>query len=106
MLLLVLVPFFIKIQNMIPFNKSFEDPFRELFINKYNHFSYPEGCKPNISDPSTYETYTHINEAEFNLQIENMIIYSLEPIINETIIFDNENKTEWEKMLKFGIGEF
>ena len=106
MRLFILVPLLIKIQNMIPFNKSFEDHFRELFINKYNHFSYPDGCKPNISDPSTYESYTYNNETEYNLQIENMIIYSLEPIINETIIFDNENKTEWEKMLKFSIGEF
>ena len=78
--------------------------FRSL-IRQHTPFVFPEGCRPNISDPSTFETNYSITETE----IENILNLSLsnDSKWEETILFDddNENITNWEYMTRFGINE-
>lgn len=51
----------------------------------YAPFVFPEGCRPNISDPSTFETNYSVIDAE----IENMLNYTL------------ENQCKWEEVIVF-----
>jgi len=75
------------------------------YIHQYTPFVFPEGCRPNISDPSTFETNYSVIESE----IENMLNFTLnnESKWEEVIIFDKDKKniTNWEYMLRFGISE-
>jgi hypothetical protein len=76
-----------------------------ILNNVYKPFEFPEGCRPNVSDPSTFETNYTISEIE----IENILNLSLsnDSKWEEFILFDddNENITNWEYMTRFGINE-
>lgn len=76
--------------------------FRTL-IRQHNPFVFPEGCRPNISDPSTFETNFSV------IEIEKILNFSLtnDSKWEKTILFDddNENITNWEYMTRFGINE-
>jgi hypothetical protein len=74
-------------------------------IHDYTPFVFPEGCRPNVSDPSTFET---------NYTLSDIVI---ETVLNDTLandtrweelIYFNERKkmtTPWEDMIRFGLGE-
>ena len=68
---------------------------RKMVIEQYsvhtNQFSFPEGCLPNIKDPTTFESMEGVNENELELIVENMVIYTL----NES------NPMKWEEYIRF-----
>jgi hypothetical protein len=75
-------------------------------IYQYKPFVFPEGCRPSISDPSTFETNYTVSDTD----IEAALNYSLanDTIWEEEVIFDNLKKmktTHWEDMMRFGLGE-
>ena len=67
-------------------------------------FTFPNGNRPNISDPTTYENFTDINETEYFIMMDELILYSLMNTSNDEISysFTNPNVTQWEVMMKFG----
>jgi hypothetical protein len=76
------------------------------FLYEYKPFVFPEGCRPNISDPSTFETNYTVSDTD----IEAALNYALanDSIWEEEVIFDNLKKmktTHWEDMMRFGLGE-
>ena len=78
-------------------------PFLHRFSRMFYHyepFVFPEGCRPNIRDPSTFETNYTVSDTD----IEAALNYALvnESKWEEEVIF---NKTEWEDMMRFGMGE-
>jgi len=61
-------------------------PFLHLLTYQlYTPFVFPEGCRPNVSDPSTFETNYSVIDAE----IENMLNYTL------------ENQYKWEEVIEY-----
>jgi hypothetical protein len=75
--------------------------FRTL-IYQYKPFVFPDGCRPNIHDPSTFET----NYTVSDIEIESVLNYTLanDTKWEEEIEF-NKTKPTWENMMKFGTGE-
>jgi hypothetical protein len=78
-------------------------PFLHRFSRMFYHyepFVFPEGFLPNISDPSTFEKDYTISDTD----IEAALNYALanDSYWEETIPL---NKTEWEDMMRFGLGE-
>lgn len=68
---------------------------RKMVIEQYsvhpNQFSFPEGCRPNIKDATTFESMEGVNETELSLLVENMVIYTL-----------NESEPmKWEEYIRF-----
>jgi hypothetical protein len=67
-------------------------------------FFFPEGCLPNISDATTYETMG--NETELFASMDNMMLYTLanNSQWEETVLFEDlfANETHWEQMMRFG----
>jgi|LauGreDrversion4_2_1035121.scaffolds.fasta_scaffold02464_13 hypothetical protein len=81
-------------------------PFLHRFSRMFYHyepFVFPEGCLPNISDPSTFETDYTVSEIE----IENALNFTLanDTHWEYTIPIDKPKQTEWEDMMRFGMGE-
>jgi hypothetical protein len=61
---------------------------------KYIPFMFPEGFFPNISDPTTYESFEGLNKTLLNQSINNCLLQSLENISSEEIIdFTRNNIT-------------
>lgn len=87
---------------IVPFLHRFR---RMMPLPVYTPFVFPEGCMPNISDPSTYETDI-LNISQFDFIVEDMVIYTNETKWEEIISWDDacplKNMTKWEEMLKFG----
>lgn len=54
----------------------------------YKPFTFPEGCRPNVSDPTTFET----NYSVIDTEIENMLNFTLanDSIWEEVIVFDKD----------------
>jgi hypothetical protein len=53
---------------------------------KYIPFLFPEGIFPNVSDPTTYESFEGLNETLLNQSINNCLLQSLENTSYEEII--------------------
>jgi hypothetical protein len=72
---------------------------------EYKPFVFPEGCRPNISEPSTFETNYTISDIE----IESVLNYTLanDTKREEVILYEQRKKmtTPWEDMMRFGLGE-
>lgn len=69
---------------------------------QYKPFVFPEGCRPNLKDPSTFETNYTFSE----IDIENVLNYTLaNDTMWEEVIHLDKSKTPWEDMMRFGIGE-
>jgi hypothetical protein len=68
-------------------------------FHHYEPFVFPEGCMPNISDPSTFEKDFTVSEIE----IERVLNFSLanDSYWEEAFTLD----TEWDNMIRFGFGE-
>lgn len=99
---LVLIPLFLlpsRIQNRINILTKISDC--NAGINTFNVLNF---TNLNISDPTTFENLTNVNETELFLIIENMIIYTLcnDSTWQDVIVFDNSTKENWESMLRFG----
>jgi len=73
-----------------------------MSLPSYRPFVFPEGCRPNISDPTTFETNVTID-------IEPMLNYTLanDSMWEEVIQFEDtiQPKTDWEDMMRFGMSE-
>jgi hypothetical protein len=71
-------------------------------LRQYIPFVFPEGCRPNISDTTTFETNVTID-------IDHMLNYTLanDSMWEEVIQFEDatKRKTDWEDMMRFGISE-
>jgi hypothetical protein len=74
-------------------------------IYEYKPFVFPEGCRPNISEPSTFE----MNYTISDIEIESVLNYTLanETKWEEVILYEQRKKmtTPWEDMMRFGLGE-
>ena len=59
--------------------------------NMINPFVFPDDMRPNISNPTTYESFDEeINETNYFMAIDEMLLYH------------NNNETKWEEMMKMG----
>lgn len=66
----------------------------------YKPFVFPEGCRPNLIDPSTFETNYMISDTD----IENILNYTLANDTKwEELIYFDKSITHWEHMMRFGI---
>ena len=66
----------------------------------YTPFTFPEGCRPNISDPSTFET----NYSVIDTEIENMLNYTLANDSTwEEVINFNKDTTNLKFIMQFGV---
>jgi len=78
--------------------------FRSL-VHEYKPFVFPEGCRPNVSDSSTFET----NYTVSDIDIERILNYTLanDTKWEEVILYEQRKKmmTPWEDMMQFGLGE-
>jgi succinate dehydrogenase flavin-adding protein (antitoxin of CptAB toxin-antitoxin module) len=71
----------------IPFFLRFQSTF---FGKVQESFVFPEGCRPNISDTTTYESRDGMNETELDMLIEKSLFHTLENTSHEEIInFDD-----------------
>jgi hypothetical protein len=72
---------------------------------EYKPFVFPEGCRPNISDSSTFE----MNYTISDIEIESVLNYTLanDTKWEEVILYEQRKKmtTPWEDMMRFGLGE-
>ena len=74
--------------------------YRLRSLHMFPLFQFPEGCHPNINDPSTFETNYTISETE----IEAALNYSISNDTKEEEVIPFIH-TSWEDMMRFGIGE-
>jgi len=65
---------------LLPFFLSHFRPVKHANITRIfslKPFVFPNENRPNISDSETYENFTDMNETEYFLMIEDMVIYTL-----------------------------
>jgi hypothetical protein len=93
-----MIPFLLRAQRMV--------------LQSVKPFVFPEGSRPNISEPFLFETTKGLNMTDFNLIVEDMVLYLIEKNhtkSEEEMIIDwqendpNDPKTSWEQMTqRFG----
>jgi len=79
--------------------------FRSIMTRLYSPFVFPEGCQPNIKDPSTFETNDTMIQKDFELMLNDTLMNI--SMWEEVIIMDKNKKSylNQEDMMRFGIGE-
>lgn len=100
-----LLPVLFKVQKMLVYRpfRVFEEVVETNRSNECKPFEFEDGYKPNLYDSSTYEDMVDVNLTKLFESIEEWLEIKNDTNWEEVVI--DSKTTNWEDMMRFGIGE-